>query len=99
MAITGGEGEIRTRETLSRPHAFQACAFNHSATSPSKNLLSNKKFAIQIHPEKERCCVASSFPLPRPTPLFPRQTTIQLLPLLFDACIFQILIIRKADFI
>ena len=32
--ITGGEGEIRTRETLSRPHAFQACAFNHSATSP-----------------------------------------------------------------
>jgi len=31
----GGEGGIRTLETVSRLHAFQACAFNHSATSPA----------------------------------------------------------------
>lgn|GEM_PF-1843343 len=29
-----GEGEIRTPETLSRLLAFQASAFDHSATSP-----------------------------------------------------------------
>ena len=33
-AVFGGEGGIRTLETVSRLHAFQACAFNHSATSP-----------------------------------------------------------------
>ena len=32
--INGGERGIRTLETVSRLHAFQACAFNHSATSP-----------------------------------------------------------------
>ena len=31
---TGGEGGIRTHGTLSRTHAFQACALNHSATCP-----------------------------------------------------------------
>lgn len=30
----GGEGEIRTRGTLSSTSAFEAGAFNHSATSP-----------------------------------------------------------------
>ena len=30
----GGERGIRTLDTVSRIHAFQACAFNHSATSP-----------------------------------------------------------------
>jgi hypothetical protein len=30
----GGESGIRTRVTVSRKHTFQACAFNHSATSP-----------------------------------------------------------------
>ena len=32
----GGERGIRTLETVSRLHAFQACAFDHSATSPAK---------------------------------------------------------------
>lgn len=32
--IFNGEGEIRTRDTVSRTHAFQACGFNHSPTSP-----------------------------------------------------------------
>ena len=35
--IYGGERGIRTLETVSRLHAFQACAFNHSATSPICN--------------------------------------------------------------
>jgi hypothetical protein len=30
----GGEKGIRTLDTVARIHAFQACAFNHSATSP-----------------------------------------------------------------
>jgi hypothetical protein len=32
---SGGQGGIRTRETVSRLHAFQACAFSHSATCPA----------------------------------------------------------------
>ncbi len=34
IEIHGGQGGIRTHGTLSRTHAFQACAFNHSATCP-----------------------------------------------------------------
>ena len=30
----GGENGIRTHDRVSPIHAFQACAFNHSATSP-----------------------------------------------------------------
>src|ERR1700729_3074285 len=30
----GGRSGIRTRDTVSRIHTFQACAFNHSATPP-----------------------------------------------------------------
>ncbi len=32
----GGERGIRTLETVSRLHTFQACAFDHSATSPAR---------------------------------------------------------------
>src|SRR5262249_24116960 len=32
--VVGGGGGIRTHETVARLHAFQACAFNHSATPP-----------------------------------------------------------------
>jgi hypothetical protein len=32
--ISGGESGIRTHETVPRLHTFQACAFDHSATSP-----------------------------------------------------------------
>src|SRR5262249_26487043 len=33
----GGEGEIRTHVRVSPKHAFQACAFSHSATSPRRS--------------------------------------------------------------
>ena len=36
----GGAGGIRTHVRLSPKHAFQACAFNHSATAPSPQVLS-----------------------------------------------------------
>ncbi len=32
--VAGGESGIRTHDTVSRIHAFQACAFDHSAISP-----------------------------------------------------------------
>jgi hypothetical protein len=32
--LVGGASGIRTHVTVSRKHAFQACAFNHSATAP-----------------------------------------------------------------
>ena len=32
----GGGGGIRTRDTVSRIHTFQACAFSRSATPPSR---------------------------------------------------------------
>lgn len=31
---SGGEGGIRTHDTISRIHTFQACSFNRSDTSP-----------------------------------------------------------------
>ena len=34
MGSGGGESGIRTRDRVSPIHAFQACAFDHSATSP-----------------------------------------------------------------
>ena len=34
--ITGGGGGIRTRDTVSRIHTFQACAFSRSATPPTR---------------------------------------------------------------
>ena len=34
--VFGGESGIRTRDRVSPIHAFQACAFDHSATSPAR---------------------------------------------------------------
>ena len=36
MLIRGGGGGIRTRDTVSRIHTFQACAFDRSATPPAR---------------------------------------------------------------
>jgi hypothetical protein len=33
---TGGESGIRTHVRVSPKHAFQACAFSHSAISPAR---------------------------------------------------------------
>jgi hypothetical protein len=34
-----GQGGIRTRGDISASHAFQACAFDHSATCPSRGAI------------------------------------------------------------
>ena len=39
---TGGESGIRTHGTVSRTHAFQACALSHSAISPEAPLLKGR---------------------------------------------------------
>ena len=39
VGASGGERGIRTLETVPRLHTFQACAFDHSATSPSAGCL------------------------------------------------------------
>jgi hypothetical protein len=38
----GGESGIRTHVTLSSKHAFQACAFSHSAISPVRITVRNE---------------------------------------------------------
>ena len=40
--FSGGEG-IRTLDTVSRIHTFQACQFNHSCTPPVENQGSKNK--------------------------------------------------------
>ena len=37
IRVRGGERGIRTLDRVSPIHAFQACAFNHSATSPAQS--------------------------------------------------------------
>jgi hypothetical protein len=39
----GGESGIRTHGTVSRTHAFQACALSHSAISPEATLLKGQE--------------------------------------------------------
>jgi hypothetical protein len=46
----GGGSGIRTRDTVSRIHTFQACAFNHSATPP------RSAFALQMLVLTSRRC-------------------------------------------
>ena len=50
--VGGGEEGIRTLETVPRLHTFQACAFDHSATSPSlmTSLDDKKKFKTARNP-------------------------------------------------
>src|SRR5215469_12829164 len=45
----GGESGIRTHVTLSSKHAFQACAFSHSAISPQNEGLSSAALLKNAH--------------------------------------------------
>ena len=42
LEFFGGESGIRTHDRVAPIHAFQACAFSHSATSPKENDLSDR---------------------------------------------------------
>jgi hypothetical protein len=52
----GGEGGIRTHDTVSRIHAFQACALSHSATSPERKIrqYSGRVFGYNPRPRVSR---------------------------------------------
>ena len=46
-----GERGIRTLGTVSRTHAFQACSFSHSDTSPESNtILSGNSTTVRLFP-------------------------------------------------
>src|SRR5690349_625422 len=47
--VDGGESGIRTHDTVSRIHAFQACAFSHSAISPAPIV---RKRAVEATPPR-----------------------------------------------
>ncbi len=49
-AIYGGGSGIRTRDTVSRIHTFQACAFNHSATPPCRREVPLRSVRYRIDP-------------------------------------------------
>ncbi len=40
LSSLGGEGGIRTHDTLAGIQLFESCAFNHSATSPCVYMIS-----------------------------------------------------------
>ncbi len=47
MIKNGGQTGIRTLETVSRLHTFQACAFDHSATCPRSAVFSARLKLLQ----------------------------------------------------
>ena len=59
MVKNGGEKGIRTLDTIARIHAFQACAFNHSATSPIQTYF--KKFLIDFFSFSKEKLLANFF--------------------------------------
>src|ERR1700758_4366334 len=58
---TGGESGIRTHVTLSSKHAFQACAFSHSAISPARIGGRNDLKKPATHSNSEHHTVAFHF--------------------------------------
>ena len=51
--LDGGENRIRTCERLATLHAFQACSFNHSDTSPAPPILPHFP-PLVIHSQKSK---------------------------------------------
>src|SRR4029079_3190156 len=67
----GGGSGIRTHVTVSRKHAFQACAFSHSATPPERALA--RATSYYINARNARFCarvICISFPAAIPTAPF-----------------------------
>src|SRR5262249_45824967 len=52
--LFGGGSGIRTHVTVSRKHAFQACAFSHSATPPDRAYL--QALSLYIETRDVRFC-------------------------------------------
>src|SRR5437868_6531569 len=60
--LDGGEKGIRTLETVTRLHTFQACAFDHSAISPQAG---NPRGAAAAMPCRTRAAGGGGTPLQR----------------------------------
>jgi hypothetical protein len=62
LRLIGGESGIRTHVTLSSKHAFQACAFSHSAISPAETWEGNDSFPGGYRVAPRRCELAPAWP-------------------------------------
>src|SRR3954464_9084967 len=63
FTIFGGQSGIRTRVTVSGKHAFQACAFSHSATCPYLYKLASRIQGMQFF---QSCLCEQNAPLTLP---------------------------------
>src|SRR5437016_8886002 len=61
----GGESGIRTHGTVSRTHAFQACALSHSAISPEALLWKGRRCRVAGVSPGIRTFSTAPAPLPR----------------------------------
>src|SRR5271170_6547492 len=88
----GGERGIRTLGTLSRTHAFQACALSRSAISPAPNSpqraaahttpCAPRKPKLSVHLQRRQECRLRDLHLPElPHPLLAFLLLLQQLPL------------------
>lgn len=62
----GGEGGIRTLDTVSRIHAFQASALSHSATSPCREVREAAHYSHRRRAGKQCPARASRRPIAGP---------------------------------
>src|SRR3954470_19208843 len=58
--LTGGGSGIRTHDTVSRIHAFQACAFSHSAIPPHRLNLFGGRTIVRTRPHTTRSLAQSA---------------------------------------
>ncbi len=56
----GGEGGIRTHETIARPPVFETGAFSHSATSPNHKLSAERRL-VACNPAACKGRIATTF--------------------------------------
>jgi hypothetical protein len=85
LRLAGGESGIRTHVTLSSKHAFQACAFSHSAISPANSGRNDRFFRkaialapteIQIRLFRLHYSMGVERRAQMPRPLFPQDNAV-----------------------
>ena len=68
MLDYGGEGGIRTPDTVARMPHFECGAFNHSATSPRAAARIRQSLASSSHGRRAQACAAAASPSRAPLP-------------------------------
>src|SRR5690606_2326739 len=64
----GGQRGIRTLDRLAPIHAFQACAFNHSATCPERRVMAGAAIGRKARNSRRADSVLNCAHRPPPTP-------------------------------